>query len=143
MGTMALSDMEQSKLSVKLRQAGLRTTKQRLALADILFSHGNRHVTAEILHAEARSAGLGVSQATIYNTLNQFHEAGLLREVVVEQGRSYFDTNLEDHHHFYVESQNQLIDIAKHEISIGSLPKAPAGYEPSGVDVIVRLRENN
>jgi Fur family iron response transcriptional regulator len=141
MAMTALSDMEQSKLSVKLRQAGLRTTQQRLALADLLFSNGNRHVTAEILHGEARSAGLSVSQATIYNTLNQFHEAGLLREVVVEQGRSYFDTNLEDHHHFYVESAHQLIDIARDDISIGRLPEAPAGFESAGVDVIVRLRD--
>ena len=135
-----ISEATLSELSGKLRAAGLRTTKQRLALADLLFSGGNRHITAEILHAEARANGLAVSQATIYNTLNQFHEAGLLREVIVEQGRSYFDTNLSDHHHFYVENESRLIDIDNQDIAIGDLPQTPTGFEPVGVDVIIRLR---
>ena len=84
----------------RLRNAGLRPTRQRLALARLLFGGGNRHVTAEQLHAEARREEIPVSLATIYNTLNQFRKAGLLREVVVDSGRSWFDTNLEDHHHF-------------------------------------------
>ena len=135
-----ISEATLSELSGKLRAAGLRTTKQRLALADLLFSGGNRHITAEILHAEARANCLAVSQATIYNTLNQFHEAGLLREVIVEQGRSYLDTNLSDHHHFYVESESRLIDIDNQDIAISDLPQTPAGFEPAGVDVIIRLR---
>jgi Fur family iron response transcriptional regulator len=87
----------------RLRSAGLRPTRQRLALVRLLFDHGDRHVSAEALHAEAQRAGVRVSLATIYNTLNQFTEAGLLREVVVEAGRSYFDTNTGDHHHFFFE----------------------------------------
>src|ERR1700689_4148443 len=95
-----------------LKQAGLRPTRQRLALAGLLFDGNDRHVTAEQLHGEAQSAAIKVSLATIYNTLHQFTEAGLLREVVVEPGRSYFDTNTTDHHHFYCAKDAHLRDIA-------------------------------
>src|SRR3989344_5255926 len=87
----------------RLRTAGLRPTRQRLALAKLLFEGGDRHVTAEMLHAEAQTAAIRVSLATVYNTLHQFTAAGLLREIVVDSQRSYFDTNMTDHHHFYFE----------------------------------------
>src|SRR5690348_5163757 len=95
----------------RLRSVGLRPTRQRLALVRLLFEEGDRHVSAEALHAEAQRAGVRVSMATIYNTLNQFTEAGLLREVVVESGRSYFDTNTGDHHHFFFQDSGELQDI--------------------------------
>src|SRR5216110_328279 len=85
----------------RLRRVGLRPTRQRVALARLLFNGGDRHVTAEQLHGEAAAAAIRVSLATIYNTLHQFTDRGLLREVVVEAGRSYFDTNIDDHHHFF------------------------------------------
>src|SRR5262245_7982586 len=85
----------------KLRKAGLRPTRQRLALAQLLFGRGDRHVTAEGLHEEAVGAGMPVSLATVYNTMHQFTAAGLLREVTVDGTRTYFDTNTGDHHHFY------------------------------------------
>ena len=124
-----------------LRKAGLRPTRQRLGLARLLFDNGDRHVTAEQLHAEAANANLRVSLATIYNTLNQFTGVGLMREVVVEPGRSYFDTNTTDHHHFFHEDTARLQDIPGDEISVGKLPEPPAGTRVERVDIIVRVRE--
>jgi Fur family transcriptional regulator, iron response regulator len=124
----------------RLRGAGLRPTRQRLALAKLLFDGADRHVTAEQLHGEASAAAIAVSLATVYNTLHQFTTAGLLREVVVEPGRSYFDTNIDEHHHFYCESSGALQDIPGAAISVGQLPHAPPGTEVSRVDVIIRVR---
>ncbi|HEV2673949.1 MAG TPA: Fur family transcriptional regulator [Aliidongia sp.] len=123
----------------RLKQAGLRPTRQRLALASLLFEGGPRHVTAEQLQGEASSNAIKVSLATIYNTLHQFTEAGLLREVVIEPGRSYFDTNIDDHHHFYVEGSGQLLDIPGDTVSLACLPTPPAGTTISRVDVIIRI----
>lgn len=125
----------------RLRNAGLRPTRQRLALARLLFEGGNRHVTAEQLHAEARREEIPVSLATIYNTLNQFRKAGLLREVVVDSGRSWFDTNLEDHHHFFHEATGALTDFEAEGLAVKGVPRAPRGTEIDRVEVIVRLRD--
>jgi Fur family transcriptional regulator, iron response regulator len=130
----------------RLKEAGLRPTRQRLALGKLLFDSGDRHVTAEQLHNEAGGHGVKVSLATVYNTLNQFTETGLLREVVVAPGRSYFDTNVEDHHHFFYEDDGSLKDIPRDAIALAAMPEAPADAEVARVDVIVRLRrttENN
>ena len=127
----------------RLRGAGLRPTRQRLALARLLFDSADRHVTAEQLHGEALAAAIPVSLATVYNTLHQFTGAGLLREVVVEPGRSYFDTNIDDHHHFFCESSGMLQDIPGAAVSVGQLPRPPAGTEVSRVDVIIRVRRQN
>ena len=113
----------------RLRKAGLRPTRQRLALARLLFDGGDRHVTAEQLHSEAESAGVSVSLATVYNTLHQFTDGGLLREGVVEAGRSYFDTNT-----------GALTDIPGDEIAIGDLPPPPPGAEIERVDLVIRIR---
>jgi Fur family transcriptional regulator, iron response regulator len=123
-----------------LRGANLRPTRQRLSLARLLFDHGDRHVTAEQLHSEATDDGVRVSLATIYNTLHQFTDAGLLREVVVEAGRSYFDTNTAGHHHFFELETGRLIDIPADQVAIGTLPDAPEGSEIERVDLIVRVR---
>ncbi len=125
----------------RLKGAGLRPTRQRLGLGRLLFDGGDRHVTAEQLHEEASGAGLRVSLATVYNTLNQFTEAGLLREVVVEAGRSYFDTNTSDHHHFFFEGTGRLQDIPGDQVRVSDLPIAPEGTTVSRVDVIVRVRQ--
>ena len=127
----------------RLRSAGLRPTRQRLALAKLLFDGDNRHVTAELLHSEALDANVRVSLATVYNTLHQFTEAGLMREIVVDSSRSYFDTNIDDHHHFYFEDSKRLSDIADHEITVSNIPPTPEGAEVTRVDVIVRVKENN
>ena len=127
----------------RLRGVGLRPTRQRLALARLLFSETDRHVTAEQLHGEATAAAIRVSLATVYNTLHQFTAAGLLREVVVEPGRSYFDTNIDDHHHFFCESTGMLLDIPGAAVTVGQLPHAPEGTEISRVDVIIRVRRQS
>jgi Fur family iron response transcriptional regulator len=127
-------------IAERLRAAGLRPTRQRLALARLLFDGGDRHVTAEHLHGEAQARLIRVSLATVYNTLHQFTAAGLLREVVVEPGRSYFDTNVSDHHHFFCESTSQLQDIPGELVMVGQLPQPPEGAEIRRVDVIIRIR---
>lgn len=123
----------------RLRDAGLRPTRQRLALGRLLFDGGDRHVTAEALHEEAQKAGVSVSLATVYNTLHQFTDAHLLREVVVDSSRTYFDTNISDHHHFFVENSGRLMDINGDQIAVMGLPEAPEGTSLARVDVIVRL----
>lgn len=123
-----------------LRQAGLRTTRQRLTLARILFAQGPRHVTAESLFNEAAAGGERLSLATVYNCLHQFTAAGLLRMVTVDAGRSYFDTNLSPHHHFYYERTGELRDIPQEEVAVARLPEAPDGARIARVDVIVRLQ---
>lgn len=125
----------------RLAQAGLRPTRQRLALAKLLFEGGDRHITAEQLHGETQVANMRVSLATVYNTLHQFTGAGLLREVVVESGRSYFDTNVSDHHHFFYEGTGRLMDIAGNGVVISGLPEAPEGTRIARVEVIIRLTD--
>jgi Fur family iron response transcriptional regulator len=123
-----------------LRSVGLRPTRQRMALGWMLFGKGDRHLTAEMLYEEASAAKVPVSLATIYNTLNQFTEVGLLRMVAVDGSKTYFDTNNSDHHHFFVEDRNALVDIPEAEVSIGKLPPALDGYEIARVSVVVRLK---
>jgi len=127
----------------RLRAAGLRPTRQRLALARLLLENGDRHITAEQLHGEAVSADIRVSLATVYNTLHQFTNAGLLREVVVEPGRSYFDTNTADHHHFFCETTSKLEDIPGQDVVVSGFPLPPPGTEICRVDVIIRVRPEN
>jgi Fur family iron response transcriptional regulator len=124
-----------------LRSAGMRPTRQRIALSELLFSSGDRHVCAEMLHEEADAAKIPVSLATVYNTLNQFRDAGLLREVALVGTRVYFDTNMSDHQHFYVEGSGEVLDIPDGAIHLTGLPEAPDGMEIAGVDVVVRLRQ--
>jgi Fur family transcriptional regulator, iron response regulator len=125
---------------LRLRAADLRPTRQRLALAALLFAKGDRHLTAEVLHGEAENAGIPVSLATVYNTLHQFTSAGLLRIVAAEGARTYFDTNVSDHHHFIIEGDNTVIDIDEGRVTVSNLPEPPEGMEIAHVDVIVRLR---
>lgn len=126
----------------RLRGAALRPTRQRMALTRLLFDGDDRHVTAEALYREARAADVRVSLATVYNTLHQFTAAGLLREVVVDATRSYFDTNTGDHHHFYCADTGMLTDIPGDTISVGDLPPPPKGTRVDRVDVVVRVHQN-
>lgn len=130
-------------LEKRLREKGLRPTRQRMALADLLFSKGNRHISAEDLHEEAVKAAVPVSLATVYNTLHQFTHAGLLRIIAVEGSKTWFDTNTSDHHHFFLEGENEIVDIPsgpEGKPIVGNLPEPPEGMEISYVDLIVRLR---
>lgn len=122
-----------------LRAAGLRPTRQRMALADLLFAKGDRHLTAERLHEEAVDRNVPVSLATVYNTLHQFTEAGLLREVAVEGSKTYFDTNTSNHYHFFYEPDGVLMDIPTADLDVHGLPAPPEGMAISRVDVLVRL----
>lgn len=128
--------------TARLRQAGLRPTRQRVELAGLLFADHDRHVTAESLHDEVTAAGVKVSLATVYNTLHQFTEAGLLRQVIVDAARSYFDTNVGDHQHFFLEDEGMLIDIPGESIQVAGVPSPPAGMAVDRVDVVVRVRRN-
>ena len=131
-----------SRIIELLRSAGLRPTRQRLALTKLLFDGEDRHVTAEMLHGEASAAGVSVSLATVYNSLHQFKKAGLLREIVIEVGRSYFDTNISFHHHIFNEDNRKLTDIEANQIHLTGLPKIADGQEIDRIDVIVRVRDS-
>ena len=123
----------------RLRTSGLRPTRQRLALAKLLFDNGDRHVTAEQLHSEALNSNIRVSLATVYNTLHQFTDVGMLREIVVDAGRSYFDTNTSVHHHFFFEKSGRLEDIPGNLVSVAKIPDAPPGTAITRVEVVVRV----
>lgn len=131
---------ETGSIDQRVRDAGLRPTRQRISLARLLFAKGDRHLSAEELHEEAVAAGEPVSLATVYNALHQFTEAGLLRILAVEGNRTYFDTNTSDHHHFFVEGENRVFDIETGPVQVLNLPEPPDGMEIRNVDVVVRLR---
>lgn len=121
--------------------AGLRPTRQRVALAELLVGDGqHRHVTAESLFESAKRNRASVSLATVYNTLRAFCEAGLLQEVMVDGSKSYFDTNTHDHPHFFWEDDGRLSDAPADQLVISNIPDAPDGVEIASVDVIIRLR---
>ena len=122
-----------------LRQAGLRPTRQRLALGRLLFGDGDRHVTAEQLHAEVLALGEHVSLATVYNALHQFKSAGLVRELAIEGSKAYFDTNTSNHNHFLLEPTGELMDIPGDAIRVEGLPEPPEGMRITHVDLVVRL----
>ncbi len=125
----------------RLKGAGLRPTRQRIALARLLFGPTDRHVTAETLHKEAVGQTIPVSLATVYNTLHQFTEAGMLREVAIEGTRTYFDTNTSNHTHFYLEADDALMDVDLDSPPVMTLPEPPEGTVISRVDVLVRLKK--
>lgn len=124
-----------------LARGGLRPTRQRVALAELLVGDGeNRHVTAESLYAASLETAERVSLATVYNTLRAFCDAGLMQEVTVDGHRSYFDTRMDDHPHFYWEDRGELTDAPADQLRITDLPAAPEGTEIVRVDVVIRLR---
>ncbi len=129
-----------SELRDKLRRVGLRPTRQRVSLGWLLFGKGDRHITAEMLFDEASRARVPVSLATVYNTLHQFTEAGLLRQLAVDGAKAYFDTNPTEHHHFFLEEEGEIVDMPTSGLSVADLPEPPPGMEVAGVEVIVRLR---
>ncbi len=126
-------------IETKLRDAGVRLTQQRMHLAGLLFGNGNRHVTAEMLHAEAVERNICVSVATVYNTLNHFAGAGLLREVAIEGSKAYFDTTISDHQHFFFERDGRLVDLGPDEEVAVAVHKLPEGMKVARIDVLIRL----
>lgn len=139
--TKAMDPRQTQRSADWLASAGLRPTRQRLSLAELLVGDGqNRHVTAESLYALSGGTGEKVSLATVYNTLRAFCDAGLMNEIVVDGSKSYFDTRMDDHPHFYWEDSHSLTDAPADELQIAGLPKAPEGMEVARVDVVIRLR---
>jgi Fur family transcriptional regulator, iron response regulator len=129
-----------SEIKAKLRQGGLRPTRQRISLGWLLFGKGDRHITAEMLFDEASRARVPVSLATVYNTLHQFTEAGLLRQLAVDGAKAYLDTNPTEHHHFFLEEEGELVDMPSSGLSVANLPEPPDGMKVASLEVIVRLR---
>jgi Fur family transcriptional regulator, iron response regulator len=127
-------------VKAQLKRSGLRPTRQRVMLGWMLFGQGHRHVAAEDLFAEVTRARGHLSLATVYNTLNQFTEAGLLRQVQAGPGKAYYDTNTSDHQHFAVEGEGLVFDIESEPLALKALPQPPEGFEIAGVDVVVRLK---
>ncbi|PTM39362.1 Fur family transcriptional regulator Irr [Bosea sp. 124] len=125
----------------RLRRVGLRPTRQRVSLGWVLFARGDRHISAEMLYEEAMKEKIPVSLATIYNTLHQFTQAGLLRELAIDGAKTFFDTDSSEHHHFVVDGENTVIDIPAEAVDVAALPEPPEGYEIARVDVVVRLRK--
>jgi len=126
-------------LTQRLRDAGLRPTRQRLLIAELLLDGRHRHVSADSLSREIRDTGTHMAGGTIYNTLNQFTEAGLLRRVTIHNEHSVFDTNTQHHHHFYDAERDQLIDIPADAVTLASLPGAPEGHDIRSVDVLIHI----
>lgn len=139
-GRLATAPADAAIIADRLRSHGLRPTRQRIDLAHVLYSKGDRHVSAEAVYEEALGHGVSVSLATVYNTLKQFTEAGLLNELAVSGAKSFFDTRVDPHHHFYVEGEGSMIDVSRETVEISRLPEPPEGMEIVGWDVVVRLR---
>ena len=135
-----MTDSNQMLLEDRLRLAGLRPTRQRVAIARLLLDGRHRHVSAESLSAEIRESDTQMAEGTVYNTLNQFTEAGLLRRVTVHNEYSLFDTNVEHHHHFYDPSADCLIDIPADHVVLDKVPDAPKGHEIQSIDVTINIR---
>lgn len=131
---------DEARLVKRLRDAGLRPTRQRLAIAGLLLDGRHRHVSADSLAREIRDAGMHMAGGTVYNTLNQFTDAGLLRRVTVHNEHSVFDTNTDHHHHFYDAKTDQLIDIPAEKVLLAALPGAPEGHDIAAVDVLIHIR---
>ena len=138
--TNAINALEGELSQKRLREAGLRPTRQRMALTDLIFDGGDRHFSAEELHAEARGVKIDVSLATVYNTLHHFTEAGIVRVLSVEGSKTYFDTNTSDHHHYFIEDENRVVDIEGDPLALIKAPFVPEGMELVNIDVVVRLR---
>ena len=130
---------ENAELAERLRAAGLRPTRQRLLIAGLLLDGRHRHVSADSLAREIRETGTHMAGGTVYNTLNQFTDAGLLRRVTVHNEHSVFDTNTDHHHHFYDSERDQLIDIPAHQVTLADLPGAPDGHDIRSVDVLIHI----
>lgn len=127
-------------LLAKLRQANLRPTRQRLALAQIILTGPKRHLDAHTALRDAHGLGLKLSLATVYNTLDAFCRVGLMRRIAIASRQAIYDRGMSDHHHFLVDDDGSIMDIPEGTLRLDTLPDPPAGYAVVGADIIVRLR---
>jgi len=125
-----------------LNGVGLKPTRQRLALSEVLFGSGGRHLTADMIYRELVAAGEAVSRGTVYNTLHEFSRAGLVRQIGACREKSFFDSNPSSHHHFFVDGEDRLLDI-EDDLAFARFPEIPEGYELAGIDAIVHLRRRS
>ena len=129
----------QEEIAVMLRTHDISPTSQRVEIARTLFLRGE-HLSAEDVFALVNGESMRVSKATVYNTLGLFAARGLIREVIADPTRVFYDPNTSPHHHFYDTSTGKLMDIPAEDVQIRGLPALPAGMSMEGVDVIVRMR---
>jgi Fur family transcriptional regulator, iron response regulator len=134
---------EELRHSATLRAHGLRPTRQRVAMMRLLFSGDDRHVSAEDMRAEADASGGRLPLATVYNSLRQFVEVGLLREVATIETRCIFDTRTDAHHHFLQSETGEMTDISNDGVAFARLPEPPEGMEIAGCEVTIRLRRKS
>jgi len=126
-----------------LLAAGINPTRRRIAIADLLFGAGDRHITAEQLYQEATNAGIRITPATVYRTLNQFKQVGLLREIAISSKKRYFDTKITSHQHVYIEDENRLMDVPKNTLKVSGIPSPPEGTTVTSIDVLVHVSANS
>ena len=138
MSANAANHWRKSSFCATLRDQGLRPTRQRIQIAELLFAKGDRHLTAETLFAEAREQRYPPSLATIYNALRDFAAHGLVREIALYGAKTWYDTKIGPHFHFYLEERDELFDIPEEFIPLMNIP-APDGTQIVGVDVVIRL----
>lgn len=125
-----------------LSKAGMRPTRQRMAIGNLLLCGDHQHVSADELHLKLGQTGYTMSLATVYNTLNQFASAGLIRKISVSGQRTFFDTNAHNHQHFYLEDEDRMIDISGDILQLQPMPLAPSGYHITKIDVLISLKKN-
>lgn len=131
--------MSKTSLSARLARAGLRPTAKRVQLAHVLFDGGDKHFTAEQAHEMATKAGMKMSQATVYNTLNQLAAAGLLHRIALDSKRTFFDTNTGDHHHIFYDDNSELVDVPLDQVKVSGTPALKPGETIRRIDVILRV----
>ena len=129
-------------IAEQLREVGITPTQQRVQIAEILFARP-QHLSADQILGVVNSNGPIASKATIYNTLGLFARKGLVREVIVDPSKVFYDSNTSAHHHFYNVDSGELTDIDAREVIIPNLPDLPANTQPAGVDIIFRIRESS
>ena len=125
----------------KLENSPLKVTAQRVAMIKLLFKNGADHFTAEDIYGEVNKKKIKISLATIYNSLNQFKEFGIIKAIKVSSDKIYFDTNLKKHHHFYCIKSSKLIDVETNRVKISKLPKIPRGKKLKSIDVIINITD--
>ena len=135
-------DLDRAGTAELLRAHDIQPTQQRVEIAQILFARP-QHLSAEQVLSMVNGERHLVSKATVYNTLGLFAEKGLLREVIVDPSRVFYDPNTDEHHHFYNVDKGILVDIDAGQIPLGELPPLPEGTSAVGVDIIIRIREGN